>query len=236
MKSNINKKVQHIKTKYPITYENYFKRKSINNNLSKTKNYFRTQKNHDRRLSHIYEYYLRNNILRKNVIAYVEKNNKKNPNALKNNKSKATSYKISRKIHENKYSRLDPVTTFINEPLNVKLKQYDDRIPQTSYKTLSYHRSTKIYHLNYNQNSNKLQKLKDNIAQESNYSDESKWIKLNLYKALRYGGRKFDAFHKRDKHFNKYYKIDSVSSHSDEETVLKSNIYKVFQNISQLYK
>ncbi|XP_035448014.2 uncharacterized protein LOC118274559 [Spodoptera frugiperda] len=89
-----------------------------------------------------------------------------------------------------------------------------------------------VYSSNSTEHNNLLQKIRE----DSSYSDEEEHLRNNLYDALRHDNRtlvQFRAIHGEDTMNDT---IRGISRESDNEWVLKNNIYKVFEKRNQVYR
>uniref|UniRef100_A0A2H1W8X4 SFRICE_011755 n=1 Tax=Spodoptera frugiperda TaxID=7108 RepID=A0A2H1W8X4_SPOFR len=89
-----------------------------------------------------------------------------------------------------------------------------------------------VYSSNSTEHNNLLQKIRE----DSSYSDEEEHLRNNLYDALRHDNRtlvQFRAIHGEDTTNDT---IRGISRESDNEWVLKNNIYKVFEKRNQVYR
>ncbi|XP_022831992.1 uncharacterized protein LOC111360329 [Spodoptera litura] len=88
----------------------------------------------------------------------------------------------------------------------------------------------------YSNNSTEHNNLLQKITEDTSYSDEEDHLRNNLYDALRHDNRtlvKFRAIHEEDDLNDT---VRDMSKETDDEWLLKNNIYKVFEKKNQVYR
>ena len=83
-------------------------------------------------------------------------------------------------------------------------------------------------HSEYLQDSVENVKLRK-IREASSYSDEEDQLRNNLHDALTHGNWTFESFRKSGGDTNNKQTLRGLSSETDDEWILKNNIYKAFE-------